>query len=187
MARLARAEVFAADEVAILHVMNRTVRKCYLLGDDPLTGKNYDHRKAWMEDELQHLALYFGCDLLCYSILSNHFHLILRSRPDVVATWDDAEVARRWLMLCPKRRTSDKQPAEPTPEELQSILKNPAALREIRTRLSDVSWWMRLLCQKIGRRANKEDDEFGKFWQARYRAVRLLDEAPSSLVPPTWI
>lgn len=177
MARLARAEVFAADEVAIVHVMNRTVRRCFLLGDDPLTGKNYDHRKVWMEDELQHLGFYFGCDLLCYSILANHFHLILRSRPDVVATWDDAEVARRWLMLCPKRRTSDKQPAEPTPQELQSILKNPAALREIRTRLSDVSWWMRLLCQKIGRRANQEDGEFGKFWQARYRAVRLLDEA----------
>jgi hypothetical protein len=177
MARLARAEVFAADEIAILHVMNRTVRRCYLLGDDPLTGKNYDHRKAWMEDELQHLALHFGIDLLCYSILSNHFHLILRSRPDVVATWDDAEVARRWMMLCPKRRTSDKQPAEPTAKELQMILKNPATLREIRTRLSDISWWMQLLCQKIGRRANNDDQERGKFWQARYRAVRLLDEA----------
>jgi hypothetical protein len=32
------------------------------------------------------------------------------------------------------------------------------------------------LCQKIGQRANKEDKERGKFWQARYRAVRLLDE-----------
>ncbi|MDP1562759.1 MAG: hypothetical protein Q8M16_15385 [Pirellulaceae bacterium] len=72
MARLTRAEVFAADEIAILHVMNRTVRRCYLLGDDPLTGKNYDQRKAWMEDELQHLALHFGIDLLCYSILTNH-------------------------------------------------------------------------------------------------------------------
>ncbi len=177
MARLARTEVFAAEEVAVVHVMNRTVRRCYLLGDDPLTGKNYDHRKAWMEDEMQHLALYFGVDLLCYSILSNHFHLILRSRPDVVATWDDTEVARRWMMLCPKRRTSDKQPAQPTPEELQTILNNPAALREIRSRLSDISWWMRLLCQKIGRRANHDDQELGKFWQARYRAVRLLDEA----------
>lgn len=43
-------------------------------------------------------------------------------------------------------------------------------------RLSDISWWMRLLCQKIGRMANQEDGEIGKFWQARYRAVRLLDE-----------
>ena len=46
MARLARAEVFAADEVAIVHVMNRTVRRCFLLGDDPITGTNHNHRIA---------------------------------------------------------------------------------------------------------------------------------------------
>ena len=45
MARLARAEVFAPDEVAVAHVMNRVVRRCYLLGNDPVSGKNYDHRK----------------------------------------------------------------------------------------------------------------------------------------------
>ena len=56
MARLAREEVFDSDEVAIVHVMNRTVRRCFLMGDDPLTRKNYDHRKAWMELELEHLA-----------------------------------------------------------------------------------------------------------------------------------
>jgi hypothetical protein len=164
------------DEVAIVHAIGRTVRRCYLLGVDPLTAKNYDHRKTWMEEELQRLALFFGCDLLCYAVLSNHFHLILRSRPDVVATWDDVEVARRWLMLCPKRRDRNKQPQEPTREDLNMILNDPAAVREIRSRLSDISWWMKLLCQKIGQRANKEDSEVGKFWQARYRAVRLLDE-----------
>ena len=46
----------------------------------------------------------------------------------------------------------------------------------IRGRLSDISWWMRLLSQHIAQRVNKEDGEIGKFWQARYRAVRLLDE-----------
>ena len=46
MARMARAEVFAPDEVAVVHVMNRVVRHCYLLGDDPVSGKNYDHRKV---------------------------------------------------------------------------------------------------------------------------------------------
>ena len=39
MARLARVEVVAADEIAIVHVMNRTVRRCFLLGDDPVSGK----------------------------------------------------------------------------------------------------------------------------------------------------
>jgi len=146
------------------------------MGDDPLTGQNFDHRKVWMEEELQHLAVHFGIDLLCYAILSNHFHLILRSRPDVVALWDDTEVARRWLMLCPKRRTADNRPEEPSESELDTIRHDPARLQEIRSRLSDISWWMRLLSQKIGRMANQEDGEIGKFWQARYRAVRLLDE-----------
>jgi len=36
---------------------------------------------------------------------------------------------------------------------------------------------MRLLCQNIGTRANKEDREVGKFFQGRYRAVRILNEA----------
>ncbi len=35
---------------------------------------------------------------------------------------------------------------------------------------------MRLLSQNIAQRANTEDGEVGKFWQARYRSVRLLDE-----------
>ena len=60
MARIARVEVFAPDEIAIVHVLNRTVRRCFLLGDDPITGKNFDHRKAWLETELQSLAKFMG-------------------------------------------------------------------------------------------------------------------------------
>ncbi|MCY2977827.1 MAG: hypothetical protein NTU79_04075 [Planctomycetota bacterium] len=37
MARLARVDVFASDEVAIVHVLNRTVRRCFLLGNDPVS------------------------------------------------------------------------------------------------------------------------------------------------------
>ena len=46
MARMVRAEVFAPDEVAIVHVMNRVVRRYHLPGDDPVSGKNDDHRKV---------------------------------------------------------------------------------------------------------------------------------------------
>ena len=182
MARIARAEVFSPDEIAIVHVMNRTVRRCFLLGDDPISGKNFDHRKGWMEEQLEHQAAYFAIDLICYALMSNHFHLILRSRPDIVATWDDAEVARRWLMLCPKRKSSkrkqqDSRPKEPTQAEIDAIVNDPVELKELRSRLSDISWWMRLLSQRIGSRANRDDKEIGKFWQSRFRGVRLLDEA----------
>jgi len=131
MVRLARAEVFDSAEIAIAHVYYRTVRRCFLMGDDSVSGKNFDHRKVWIEEYLQQFAAAFGIDLLGFAILSNHFHLILRNRRDVVATWDEREVARRWLMLC----------------------------------------------QRVAQRANQEDDESGRFFQDRYRATRLVDEA----------
>ena len=176
MARLARAEVFDPSEVATLHICARVVRRCFLFGVDPFTGKNHDHRKIWIEEQLKLLAANFGIDLLSFAILSNHFHLILRSRPDVVGTWDDSEVARRWLMLCPVRKRKDRSAEEPNEFELNSIRNDPDKLATIRKRLSDVAWWMRLLCQNIGTRANHEDKQVGKFFQGRYRAVRILDE-----------
>src|ERR1700691_1600094 len=177
MARIARIEVFSPEEVAIVHVMNRVVRRCFLFGNDPVSGKNFDHRKVWIEDQLRVQAAHFGIDLLGFAILSNHFHVILRSRPDVVKEWDDTEVARRWLTLCPFRRTANRTAEEPNEFELNTIRNNPEKLAAIRTRLSDIAWWMRLLCQHIAVRANKEDAEIGKFFQSRYRAVRLMDES----------
>ena len=79
-------------------------------------------------------------------------------------------------MLCPERRDANGKPAEPMESEVNHIRNDTARLKIIRSRLSDISWWMRLLSQNIAQRANKEDLEVGKFWQARYRAVRLLDE-----------
>ena len=49
-------EVFAADEIAIVHVINRTVRRCFLLRDVPVSGKNFDHRMVWLDEQLIHQA-----------------------------------------------------------------------------------------------------------------------------------
>jgi len=114
--------------------------------------------------------------MIRFACLSNHFHLILRSRPDVVETWSDEEIARRWCRLCPAKKCADRSSYEPSPAEIAMIVNCPERLAEVRLRLSDISWWMRILCQKIAIRANMEDGELGKFWQSRYRAVRLLDE-----------
>ncbi|MCA9180020.1 MAG: hypothetical protein KDA51_01170 [Planctomycetales bacterium] len=177
MARPNRSEVISPDESCIVHVISRVVRRCFLLGDDPLTGKNYDHRKEWIEILLQHQAKHFGVDLLCFSLMSSHFHLVLKSQPEIVGTWTSREVARRWLMLCPKRKLRDGSPAEPKETEINSIAGDAVKLKQIRSRLSDISWWMRLLCQKIAVRANKEDEATGKFFEGRFRSIRILDES----------
>jgi hypothetical protein len=74
------------------------------MGLDHVSGKNFDYRKLWIQQRMEYMAQYFGIDLLCNAILSNHVHLVLRSRPDVVGTWDDSQVAWRWSMLCPKKK-----------------------------------------------------------------------------------
>jgi hypothetical protein len=173
MARLTRKEVFSLEEVAIIHVINRVVRRCFLIGNDPVTGKNYDHRKEMIEKLFEHFAGLFALDLLAYAILSNHFHAVLRSRPDVVATWSDLEVARRWMLICPKRKHLDGTPKEPTLSELNAILRKPKKVQELRLRLSDISWWMRLIGQRIGMSANLEDNAQGKFGEAPYRSAKL--------------
>jgi hypothetical protein len=174
--RKSRGEVVDPTAVQVFHVLNRTVRRCWLFGEDPLTGINYDHRKEWIEQRLRHFAGQFGIDLLSFAILSNHYHLMLRSRPDVVATWDDSEVARRWLMICPHRIQKNGTPCEPNKKELDAIRNCRQKLAEIRLRLSDISWWMRLLDQRIARRCNDEDEARGRFFEDRFKAVPLIDE-----------
>ncbi|MEZ6076968.1 MAG: hypothetical protein R3C56_15265 [Pirellulaceae bacterium] len=78
---------------------------------------------------------------------------------------------------CWSRQLRDGSPAEPKETEINSIVNDAPKLKQIRSRLSDISWWMRLLCQKIAVRANHEVDATGKFFEGRFRAVKIIDEA----------
>ena len=177
MARLARREMIDPAEVQICHTISRCVRRAFLCGDDPVSGESYEHRRQWIRDRLEFLASVFGIDCLTYAVMSNHIHLVLRSRPDVVASWTDEEVARRWLRLFPVRRDKDGSAAEPEESEVAAIVNQAEVLAERRRRLSDISWWMRCTTEHIARRANREDRCTGHFWEGRYKCQVLLDEA----------
>lgn len=140
MARVNRREVLAEDEVHVVHCVNRCVNRCvrrgFLCGDDPLTGRNYDHRRQWILNRLEFPAGVFGVEVLSFAVLSNHFHVVLRTRPDAVADWSDDEVARRWWLLFPQRRNEDGSAAGPTEFELRSLTADKTELAEHRKRLS---------------------------------------------------
>lgn len=118
----------------------------------------------------------FAVDVLSYAILSNHMHQILRNRPDVVKTWSDEEVAVRWLKVFPGRRI-EEQLAEPTEVDVQQLCASKERLKEIRSRLSDISWFMKALAEPIARRCNKQDSCTGRFWEGRFKARKITDEA----------
>ena len=177
MPRQARGEYVNPNEVQILHLVNRCVRRAFLCGKDPLSGKSFEHRRQWIRGRLEFLASAFAIDCLTYADMSNHLHLVLRSRPDVAQQWSDDEVARRWLKVFPQRRDDDGSPADPDDHEISMITSDRERLAVIRTRLSDVSWWMRCTAENIARRSNQEDRCSGRFWEGRYKAQVLLDEA----------
>lgn len=175
MVRPARCEQFHAAEIGIVHTVQRCVRRAFLTGIDEKSGKDYSFRREWIRRRLEALASVFGIDVLTYAIMSNHMHLILRNRPDVVAAWSDKEVAVRWLRVFPGRRIGE-QLAEPSESDVHMLIGQPERLAVVRARLSDISWFMRAVSEPIARLANRQDDCTGRFWEGRFKALRLVDE-----------
>ena len=61
-----------------------------------MTGSWCDRRQGWIEDRLEELAGSFAVDVCGISVMANHIHVVLRTRPDVVDPGSDEEVVLRW-------------------------------------------------------------------------------------------
>lgn len=105
---------------------------------------------------------------------------MLRNRPDLVESWPDDEVARRWRLLFPRRRMADGTAESPTSLEIKEIASDPKLLATYRERLCDLSWFNRCLNEHIARHANAEDKCTGRFWEGRFKCVRL--ESPGAVL-----
>ena len=176
MPAYARCEIVDESVVGIYHCTSRCVRRAFLCGDDPASGRNFEHRKAWLRERLEALAGVFAIDILGFAVLSNHLHLLLRNRPDVAGQMSDEEVASRWQRIFFRSAEADAR-AEPDERKLAMLLADGEGVAERRRRLSSISWFMRALCEPIARLANREDGAAGRFWEGRFKCQAVLDEA----------
>ena len=173
----ARKEVYDSSESGWYHCISRCVRRAFLCGNDPYTGKSFEHRKSWVRERLAELLNVFAIDCLAYAVMSSHLHTVLCNKPEEASKWSSKEVAQRWRTLFPKRRTLVGSPEVPNEVELLEIMDQPILVQEYRKRLCDLSWFQRCLNQEIACRANAEDDCTGRFWEGRFKCTRLEDEA----------
>lgn len=164
----ARHEILTDDE-EVYHCISRCVRRAYLCGFDVLTGKNFDHRKDWLKKRLEVLSKIFTIDMLAYALMSTHQHLMLRTRPDLLKKLSDEEVVNRWLTLYPPK-------AGNLNEAKDSLLMRKNRVAVLRRRLGNISWYMKSVNEYIARKANKEDECKGRFWEGRFKCQRLEDE-----------
>ena len=58
-----RAMTVSSHEPGFYHCISRCVRRAWLCGEDPLTGRNFDHRRDWIERRLIDLAQSFAVGL----------------------------------------------------------------------------------------------------------------------------
>ena len=161
----ARATQVNVASTPYYHCISRCVRRAFLMGHDHATGQSFDHRKGWLLEELARLTGVFAVEVCAYAVMSNHYHLVVRVDVERVAGWEDAEVLARAEKLFPRAvRLAKEQPGRLT--ELLAVY---------RERLGSLSWFMRCLNEAIARRANREDDCTGRFWEGRFKSQPLLD------------
>ena len=174
---IARKEIVLEGKEAIYHCITRCVRRAFLCGYDRFSGNSYDHRKIWVKNRIKQLSEIFIIDICGYSVMSNHLHIILRTRPDLVKNMSPEEIAKRWYKLFPKRRKKNGLPEEPTELEIMAITNNEKKLNELQDRLVSISWFMRCINEYIAKLSNNEDKCKGRFWEGRFSCQRILDEA----------
>jgi putative transposase len=66
----ARQRLISLQETPYYHCISRCVRRAWLCGDDPYTGKCYEHRREWVLDRLRALSEIFAIDICAYAILT---------------------------------------------------------------------------------------------------------------------
>ncbi|GAB3480152.1 transposase [Marinomonas epiphytica] len=173
---LPRKQQICLEDTPYYHCVSRCVRRAYLCGEDPLTGVSYEHRREWVEKRLLYLSSVFAIDICAYAVMSNHIHVVVKVDSEKANAWSTIEVFNRWHKLHKANNIAQAFLSG------QDISQDVADLAEeysnlYRSRLTDISWFMRELNEPIARLANKEDDCTGHFWEGRFKSQALLDEA----------
>ena len=160
------------------HLISRCVRRSWLCGRDRRTGKDYNHRKSWLKERMLHLARYFAVEIDAFTIMDNHFHLVVYFDPADCTRWSAAEVAYRWCEAFPTKSAKD-DPGESEFSKVrqrEALLAQPLLLERCRKTLGSVSAFMKHLKQPIAWRANREDKCTGHFFEGRFYSGALLSE-----------
>ncbi|MBL4607627.1 MAG: hypothetical protein JKY01_07355 [Pseudomonadales bacterium] len=91
----ARKQLVSICDSPYYHVISHCVRRAYLCDKDPLTGKNYEHRRQWIENRIRILSSIFAVDICPYSVMSNHIHIVVKLSSGEIDNLSDFEIIER--------------------------------------------------------------------------------------------
>lgn len=157
-----RKSQIAVEATPYYHCVSRCVRRAFLCGHDKFTGRSFEHRKSFIESELLRLGQVFFIDVVAFAVMSNHFHVVLFIDQSAAQIHQGNMVSTKFL---------NNEPLEPHERQQLDLF-----IDLWRDRLSSISWYMRVLNEKVARMAIAEDQVTGRFWEGRFKCQALLDE-----------
>ncbi len=155
------ARVKVLEGVAVYHCISRTVNGERLFDD---AAKEVLRRQLWQ------VADFCGVEILTYALLSNHFHVLVRTVGGELPS--DEELIRRYAVLYP--RPTKYQSARLEVIKSQLATNGPEAVEWRQRQLAqmgDVSGFMKLLKQRFSIWFNRSHGRFGTLWAERFKSV----------------
>jgi REP element-mobilizing transposase RayT len=167
------ARIKISGRTAVYHCISRVVGGERLLGD---LEKEKLRQMLWQQ------AAFSGLEVITYSLMSNHFHLLLRVPP--AAAGLDADLVERALEFY--------GPKSLYVRTLQQSLGESGSLpADLRTglagRMGDVSVFMKELKQRFSKWYNRHHQRFGTLWAERFKSVVVEDQPGAVQVVAVYV
>ena len=157
-----RKRIVVQNRDGVYHLMSRCCLGEHLLEDG---------EKDMFIGMMRRQAAFCGVDILAYSIMSNHFHILARVRHEKPQT--DGELLSRYRAFHEGCRIS---PYSITPDGLEKMLERNDEIAQhardaLLARMGDVSVFMRELKQRFTIWYNHQNGNRGTLWMERFKSL----------------
>ena len=164
--RQARIKIPSDEGPGVYHAMTRTVNGEFLFDEVA---------KEVLRKMIRQVADYTGVTVLTYTLLDNHFHLLLRVPQK--SPIPDEELLRRFRVLYPKPTRYETRRLEAIQAQLRRNSPEAVAWRKQQLALmGDLSQYMKLVKQRFTRWFNRRHHRFGTLWAERFKSLLIESE-----------
>ena len=164
--RIAR---FAADGSSYYHCESRILERRMLLTDE---------EKNCFLATMRAAADFTGLEILTYTILANHVHLLLHV-PELREI-SEAEVQKRIKGLYGRTRATDIAMSLQSLRDHGRLDEATALLYNYTRRMGDLAAYMKILMQRFTQSYNRRHHRRGTLWEDRFKSV-LVEGAPDAI------
>jgi len=146
------ARLFVKGEELVYHVISRTALDGYVIEEAD---------KDYFVELLKHLSKVYFVKVMGFSVMGNHFHLVVRMKSGEGIS--DDEIRQRFDYYYYKdTKKTDKVVAE-------------GQIPYLRQKWSDLSEYVKDIKQRFSRYYNKKNNRKGYFWSDRFKSVIVED------------